>query len=107
MQTTPFTHQPQPPKRVPVKHPDQRYFIETDSDDHSSISRFYIVHVGTEETADLVFSTYSGNNSHTTRQGLTADQCEALARALIDAAQDIRTHNPATQQRESVGEALL
>jgi hypothetical protein len=138
MQTPTFTHQPQPPKRVPVLYPEQRYFMEL----YQSGLTLDVMRFESRDITDLNFTLSSQGGRITFTQKLTADQCEALARALIDAAHDIRTHNPATtptddtepvettawpfppatgpvpwtaaqvaahasQQRESVGEALL
>jgi len=138
MQTPTFIHQPQPPKRVPVLYPEQRYFMEL----YDNSLTLDVMRFESRDTTDLNFVMSSHGARMAFRQKLTADQCEALARALIDAAHDIRTHNPATtptddtepvettawpfppstgpvpwtpaqiaanttQQRESVGEALL
>ena len=83
----------------------------------------------TTHTTELNFIMSSHGARMAFKQKLTADQCEALARALIDAAADLRAaagqHWPfpgpngatpwtpaqiaahATQQRASAGEALL
>jgi hypothetical protein len=57
-----------------------------------------IVRHGDSPTAELQVRSYGASDHAALTQSLTADQCEARARALLDAAHHLRTHPTPTNQ---------
>lgn len=94
-----FTHSPNAP-HVSATNQDQRYFAagflqnRSSAGDHIKVMRF-----ADKRSAELEISTY-GNQSVNVSvvTHLNADQCEALARYLIDTAHDLRTQFENEQQ---------
>jgi hypothetical protein len=87
-----FTHLARPPQ-VSDSHPLQRYFKRSsneDGDNATTVMRF-----AGRDTAEIDVGFYGPNLGQAVdvRTDLTADQCEHLARALLDAAHDLRTHS--------------
>ena len=79
-----FTHTPRLPE-IPTGHEQQRYFIRHLVRD--------VMRWGQKDTAQITLESTDGLISHT--QYLKANECEELARALLDAAHDLRTHKAA------------
>jgi hypothetical protein len=86
-----FTHTPRPPQ-IPDGHPAQRYFKRTDvaTDDRVQVMRF---EQHNQAGLEIDFQTRNGRQISNVTALLTADECESVARALLDAAHDLRTHN--------------
>jgi hypothetical protein len=81
------------PANVPASHPDQRYFKRTsEGDDCTGVFRS-----AKHNTAELEISFYGDRLKRTVSvtAELSANQCEFLARALLDAAHDLRTNSAA------------
>lgn len=93
--TQQFTHTPAPPM-VPASHPNQRWFLRGVSQGNTcSVFRATEMAV-----AELGIHAVEKRHAFNIDAYLTADQCEQLARALIDAAHDLRT-NPAAMLKKA------
>lgn len=79
--TAKFTHTPQPPQII-EGYGDMRYFIR-----HSDRR---VLRFANENHAKIMVESVDGMARLT--QHLMASECEELARALLDAAHDLRTH---------------
>lgn len=85
-----FTHTARPPE-IPDGHPLQRHFkreIGGNGDPNTKVFRF-----AHRDTAQLQVEFYANQFSEQVNvsTNLTADECEHLARALLDAAHDLRS----------------
>lgn len=90
MENHTFTHTPRAP-HILSGYEDQRNFAMRGRDTGMHIG---IRRMGHEDTAELRVSTWGRVDVRAeVMSRLTADECEALARALVDAAHDLRTHN--------------
>jgi hypothetical protein len=85
-----FTHTAKPPQ-IPDSHPHQRWFKRRGDDTMGH----HICRMADDDTVDLSTHIHIGGSSASTRAQLTADECEELARALLDAAADLRAHTAA------------
>jgi hypothetical protein len=87
-----FTHTAKP-ATVPTSHPDQRYFKRTTEGDGCT----GVFRSARQNAAELEIAFYGERfkQAVSVTAELSADQCEALARALLDAAHDLRTNTAA------------
>jgi len=100
-----FTHLVRPPQ-VSDSHPLQRYFKRSrneDGDDATTVMRF-----AKRDKAEIDVSLYGSRfgQSVEVRTDLTADQCEHLARALLDAAHDLRTYSAQALEEARIVDAV-
>lgn len=89
----PFTHTPTAPE-TPETAPHLRRFAYSFLDDKSGAgNNVSLMRFETEDKAALAIDTYGSQDVIVrVKTQLDADQCEALARYLLDAAHDLRTN---------------
>lgn len=82
-----FTHTPAPPEE-PASHPNQRWFLRGLSQGNNCS----VYRAAEASVAQLGIRMIERSGTVLLDANLTADQCEQLARALLDAAHDLRSH---------------
>ena len=92
-----FTHTPRPPT-VWETHPTPRYFFKPTHWPHRSVVS--LMRHADELRAKLTLQVNHDNASTAMSQRLTADECERLGLALLDAAHDLRAHPTPNEENE-------
>jgi hypothetical protein len=85
-----FTHTAKPPQ-IPDIYPEQRWFKRAGF----GYPAIHVVRTADEDKAELGTYFYVGDSHVRISTYLTADECEELGRAMLDAAADMRTHSAA------------
>jgi hypothetical protein len=104
----PFRHEPKPPV-VPTSHPYQRYFSGSESDYSVRVaqkkgtdSSYTVYRNAARDDVDVQLTVNAVGFDARTCLAMSADQLEAFAARLLDAAHDLRTHSA-----QSLGEQRI